>query len=183
MKIIRFATIAIAICLVLGAFAPYPTQSSLVGTANQSSSPAAWEAPFDSPFLLASSAPVVSLITDASYNGYACTLKSQSPADWTLMGRRHIFDVYWTLKNTGSKVWGVHGVDVKFRGGFPTGTVMHTNGINLFDLPKKVAPGGKITLALDMVAPRKAGYYVENWGLYVGGHVFCKFYIAVTVTG
>ena len=184
MKPIRFIMIAIAICLVFAAFAPYPTQKNFaaVDTANQPSGLGVLESSFESPFLLASSAPVVSIITDASYGGYACLLKAQSPPDWTVMKRRNIFDVYWTLKNTGSKVWGLHGVDVKFRGGYPKGTVMHYNVPNLFDIPKKVGPGGKITLGMDMMAPRKPGYYVENWGLYVGGQVFCKFYIAVTVT-
>jgi hypothetical protein len=184
MKVFRFVAIAIAISLLLGAFAPFPTQKNIAATTSgQTTNRAAWTSPFTSPFLLAASAPVIEVVTGEAYDGYACTLNKQTPTDWTQMKRRQIFDVHWTLKNTGKKVWGARGVDVKFRGGFPTGTVMHYNVPNLFDLPRTVTVGDKIMLSMDMIAPRKPGYYVDNWGLYVGGQVFCKFYIAITVTG
>ncbi len=188
MKVIRFAAIAIAISLLLGTFAPvYGAQKKVaaVGASNQPSIAAALDLPALSPFLFAASAPVVTVgIEDPGVSAdalnYSCQLTAQSPADWKVMGRRTTFDVKWTLKNTGTKVWGIHGVDVKFRGGFPVGTKFHT-GPNLFDLPHKVGPGQKITLAMDMIAPKNSGNYVDNWGLYVGGQVFCKFYIAIVV--
>ena len=94
------------------------------------------------------------------------------------MKSRQIFDAKWTLKNTGTKVWGIHGVDVKYRGD----TRMHYGVADLFDLPVKTGPGQKITLKLNMLAPKLPGYYVSNWGLYVGGQVFCKFYVIVVVS-
>lgn len=186
MKTIRFASIALAIAitmsLLLGTFAPAGIPQSAASAPAQSFNAAALGLPSSfSPFLMAASAPVVSVVADSAYNGYACQLMSQDPPDWTRMGRRHIFDATWTLKNTGSKVWGRHGVDLKYRGGFPVGTDMHT-GASLYDIHKNVGLGNRITFILDMIAPKKAGNYVSNWGLYVGSQVFCKFYIAVTVT-
>jgi hypothetical protein len=190
MKTIRFAAVAIAISLLLGTFAPaYGAHKNVaaVDVSSQSSNAAALDLPFVSPFLFAASAPVLAAGGDGpgvdgfnSTAGYSCQLTAQTPADWTVMGRRNIFDAKWTLKNTGTKVWGIHGVDVKFRGGFPVGTKFHT-GRDLFDLPKQVGPGQKITLVMDMTAPKNSGNYVDNWGLYLGNLVFCKFYIAITV--
>jgi|GEM_PF-3070838 len=184
MKIIRLAAIAIAISLTLATFAPVgASRSFTANTSAESSDAAALGIPSPlSPFVMAASAPLVSIITEAAPAGYACKLMAQTPADWTRMRSRQIFDTYWTLKNTGTKDWGIHGVDVKYRGGFPEGTNFHTSR-SLFDLPRKTGPGQRITLGMDFIAPKKAGYYVSNWGLYVGSQVFCKFYIAITVTG
>ena len=55
---------------------------------------------------------------------------------------------------------------------FRWATKFHT-GRDLFDLPQKVGPGQKITLLMDMTAPKTNGNYVDNWGLYVGSLVFC----------
>jgi hypothetical protein len=188
MKIIRFAAVAIAISLLLATFVPVvPAQLAAVDTSNQSSNAVALDLPFISPFLFAASAPVLAAGGDGpgvgAYNstaGYACQLTAQTPADWKVMGRRTTFDAKWTLKNTGTKAWNTHGVDVKFRGGFPVGTKIHT-GPNLLDLPHNVGVGQKITLLMDMTAPKKNGSYVDNWGLYLGNLVFCKFYIALSV--
>lgn len=189
MKVFRFAAIAIAISLLLGSLAPSigaqkPAAAHSAST-SQSFKTANLGIPFLSPFLFAASAPVITAggeppMTESSTAGYSCQLIAQKPEDWRVMRSRTTFDVQWTLKNTGSKVWGIHGVDVKFRGGFPVGTKIHT-GPDLFDLPKKVGPGQRITLLMDMTAPKKNGDYVDNWGLYLGSTVFCKFYIALSV--
>jgi hypothetical protein len=185
MKIIRFAAVAIAISVLLGTFVLVVGKSAAVSTSNQSSNVAALDVPFISPFLFAASAPVLVAGQDGpsaenTTAGYSCQLTAQTPEDWKVMGRRTTFDVKWTLKNTGTKVWNIHSVDVKFRGGFPVGTKFHT-GPNLFDLPHNVGVGQKIGLTMDMTAPKTNGNYVDNWGLYLGNLVFCKFYIAIAV--
>ena len=179
MKVFRFATIAIAISLLLSSFITVPgAKLAAADTSGPTLNTAAL--PFMSPFLFAASAPVIvasGVQPESDTNGYSCKLTAQSPADWTVMGRRNIFNTKWTLKNTGTKIWGIHGVDVKYRGD----TRLHTRVPDLFDLPRTVRPSEKITLAFDMLAPRNPGYYVENWGLYVGNLVFCKFYIVIVV--
>ena len=181
MKKITFATILVIVSLVLGsfAFAPIAKQSTALKQSAETAS-----VPDFSPFLFAASAPMVSVSVQGPVGpnssapaGYACQFISQTPADWTNMKSRQIFDTTWILKNTGSKVWGKHSVDVKYRGD----TRMHYNVPDLFDIPTGVGVGQKFKLTLDMIAPKKAGYYVSNWGLYLGSQVFCKFYVIVVV--
>ena len=178
MKKFTLATILVIVSLVLGSFmfAPIAKQSTAL---NQSVRTAA--VPDFSPFLFAASAPLVSIVPASVGSnapaGYSCHLLGQAPTDWTTMRSRQIFDTTWILKNTGSKVWGIHGVDVRYRGD----KRMHTNVPDLFDIPRNVGVGQRFQLTIDMIAPKLPGYYVSNWGLYLGSQVFCKFYVIVVV--
>ncbi|GAB4399070.1 MAG: hypothetical protein OHK0031_18440 [Anaerolineales bacterium] len=107
---------------------------------------------------------------------YACTLISQSPKDWTKFKPRRIFDAKWTVRNTGTSGWKTTGTDLVYLGG----AKMQTHG-DIFDLPKSVAPQGKITLIVDMNAPKQPGYYTSYWGLANSNKVFCKFYVIISV--
>ena len=183
MKTVRLILVVVVLSLLLGMFVPVvgAQKSAAVNTPSQSLNTAALDSPFLSPFLFAASAPVIvaaGVSPENNITGYSCKLTAQSPADWTPMVSRNIFDVKWTLKNVGTKVWGIHGVDVRYRGD----TRMHYKVPDLFDLPQKTGPGQKITLKMDMMAPKLPGYYVSNWGFYVGGTVFCKFYVIIVVT-
>lgn len=183
MKTVRLILVVVVLSLLVGMLIPVfgAQKSAAVNTASQALNPVAMDSPFLSPFLLAASAPVIAAAgeqPDNSIAGYSCKLTAQKPADWTPMVSRNIFNVSWTLKNVGTKVWGIHGVDVRYRGD----TRMHYKVPDLFDLPKKVGPGQSITLKMDMMAPKLPGYYVSNWGFYTGGLVFCKFYVIIVVT-
>ena len=183
MKKMRFIVIATIVALLFGSFAVLPgIQKSVAGTAPQQSLSTAALIPDFSPFLLSASGPVITAIgveAPANAVSYACTLLSQKPADWTTMKKRTSFDASWVIQNTGSKVWGTHGIDIIYIGG----TRMHT-GRSLFDLPKQVGPGQKIKIAVDMIAPKQPGYYVSNWGLNIfGGASFCRFYVVIYVSG
>lgn len=180
MKKVRFVVfIAIVVALMLGSFVIVPNQKSVAGALPTQAARTAFNIPAISPFFFSAGAQVLAAgdISTESTPGYACKLMTQTPADWTVMKSRQSFDVAWNLKNVGSKVWGIHGIDVRYRGD----TRMHTNVPDLFDIPQRVAPGQRFTLKLDMVAPKLAGYYVSNWGLYVGSQVFCKFYLVIYV--
>lgn len=107
---------------------------------------------------------------------YACKLISQSPKDWTKFKPRRIFDAKWTVRNTGTSGWKTSGTDLVYIGG----AKMQTHG-DVFDLSKSVAPQGKITLIVDMNAPKNPGYYTAYWGLANSNKVFCKFYIIISV--
>jgi hypothetical protein len=183
MKTVRLILIVVVLSLLLGTLIPAfgAQESAAVNTSSQTLNAAALDSPFISPFLFAASAPVIVAAgeqPESNTYGYSCKLTAQKPADWTPMVSRNIFNVSWTLKNVGTKVWGIHGVDVRYRGD----TRMHYKVPDLFDLPKKVGPGQNITLKLDMMAPKLPGYYVSNWGFYVGNLVFCKFYVIIVVT-
>lgn len=181
MKKVRLVFIMAAIALVLGSFFAAPAApKSVAGSAPKQSSSAAAIVPDFSPFLLSANAYIVpegGISSPEAYNGYSCQFIGQTPKDWTVMKSRQIFDTTWVLKNNGTKVWGKHGVDVRYRGD----TRMHTNVPDWFDIPKFVGIGQKLTLTLDMIAPKAPGYYVSNWGLYVGSQVFCKFYVIIVV--
>ncbi len=184
MKKMRFIVVATIVALVLGSFTVIPgTTKAAATTAPQRLINTAAIMPDFSPFLLAAGSPVITAIGVESASNtyaYACSLLTQKPADWTTMKRRTTFDASWTIQNTGSKVWGTHGVDVVYNGG----TKMHT-GRSLFDLPKQVRQGQKIKIKLDMTAPKNAGYYTSNWGLKLGlgGASFCRFYVVIYVSG
>jgi hypothetical protein len=179
MKTVRLILVVVVLSLLLGMLVPVfgAQKSAAVNAPSQSLNTAA----LVSPFLFAASAPVIvaaGASPENSIAGYSCKLTAQKPADWTPMVSRNIFNARWTLKNTGTKIWGIHGVDVKYRGD----TKMHYRVPNVFDLPQKVGPGQSITLKLDMIAPKLPGYYVSNWGFYTGNLVFCKFYVIIVVT-
>lgn len=118
----------------------------------------------------------VSVESVAANKDYACALVSQKPKDWTKMQRRHIFDATWTVRNTGTKTWGKHGIDLKYI----SGTKMHTYG-DTYNLAKNVGSGKTITLIVDMISPKTKGYYTAVWGLYKGSQVFCKLSITINV--
>jgi hypothetical protein len=189
MKTIRFIGVVLAITLFVSAFAPVAGNQKSLATSNTILSDGPVEALFDatqqmplfSPLMLSASAPVVVMTSSSAGSSYACLLVSQSPADWTQMGRRHYFTTKWTLKNIGTKVWGKHGVDVKFMS-YTGGAKMHDSSRNLFDLPSDTGQGKKITLSVYMTSPKNPGYYTETWGLFTGSNAFCRFSIAITVT-
>ena len=182
MKKMRFVFIVVVVALLLGSFAVVPgARATVAGTAPKQTNNTAFNLPALSPFLLSASAQVIAageVSPEGTTTGYACKLMGQAPADWTKMPKRNIFDATWILKNTGTKTWGLHGVDVRYRGD----TRMHYGVPDLFDIPKTVSVGKQIQFTFDMMAPKVPGYYVSNWGLYLGSQVFCKFYVVVVVT-
>jgi hypothetical protein len=182
MKPVRLFVVLLALVAFVTTFAfSLPASSNVAALPAQGSNQLALDLPLDTPLTFMASAPVVSIALESlpSASNYSCSLVSQTPANWTRMGKRQYFDAKWTLKNIGTKNWGVHGIDVKFIS-FSGGAKMHTSG-SLFDLPKETAPGKKITILVDMNAPRAKGYYTETWGLFTGSAAFCRFSITVNV--
>jgi hypothetical protein len=183
MKPVRLFVALLALTVFVTAFAfSLPVSSNVMALPAQRSNNLALDLPLDTPLTFMAGAPAVTLALEAlpSASNYSCSLVSQTPANWTHMKGRQYFDAKWTLKNIGARNWGVHGIDVKFIS-FSGGTKMHTSG-TLFDLPKETAPGKKITLVVDMNAPKAKGYYSEQWGLFTGNVAFCRFSITINVT-
>ncbi len=107
---------------------------------------------------------------------YACTILSQSPENGDSYGSRDSFDATWTVQNTGTDVWEVHGIDYAYI----SGTKLHTHS-DAYNLPSNVGIGGKIKLTVDMLAPKAAGNYTTTWGLETGSNVFCTLSLTINV--
>ncbi len=105
---------------------------------------------------------------------YKCYLLSQSPKDYTAYNPRTDFDARFTLLNTGTAGW--NGVDLVFLGG----TRMHTKA-DRYDITKVVKPQGKVSVYIDMEAPKNPGTYVTYWGLMNGSQLMCRFYLIIRV--
>jgi len=181
MKPVRFILILLAVGLLVSAFAPVQlsnnvAQKSATSTAHAQSG---LDLSLQSPLTIMAGAPALTFVIQAapsSASAYACSLVSQTPADWTVMGRRQYFDAKWTVKNTGTKTWTTNGI--KFR--YISGTKMNTNG-DYYRLHANVSSGKKVTLVVDMNAPKPYGWYTAVWGLYNGASNFCVVSISIGV--
>jgi hypothetical protein len=99
---------------------------------------------------------------------YSCSLISTSPASGTKINLNADFDASWKVKNTGTKVWEVGYLDLKY----VSGTKMQT-GADVYDVMTAVAPGGELTVVVDMKAPGTAGKYTASWALFMEGTSMC----------
>jgi hypothetical protein len=99
---------------------------------------------------------------------YSCSLISTAPASGTKINLNTDFDAAWKVKNTGTKVWEVGYLDLKY----VSGTKMQT-GADIYDVSTAVAPGGEITVIVDMKAPGTAGKYTASWVLVIEGTTLC----------
>jgi len=113
--------------------------------------------------------PVVPTKTKtATPAAYACSLISTSPTSGTKINLNAGFDASWKVKNTGFKAWEVGYLDLKY----VSGTKMQT-GADIYDVSTAVAPGGELTLIVDMKAPATAGKYTASWALVFEGITLC----------
>jgi len=124
-------------------------------------------------------APLITLSVESASDvpGYACTLVSQKPKNYTRMVSRQDFDMIWTVKNSGAHTWHAGAVVLKYI----SGTKMQTHG-NKFGLSSDLVKNRSATLVVDMNAPKGRGIYSALWGLYASKNPFCKFNLIVNVT-
>ena len=99
---------------------------------------------------------------------YACKLVSTSPTAGTKYSTNWDFDAVWKVQNVGLKTWEIGYVDLKY----VSGTKMQTVA-DIFDVGTAVAPGGELTLIVDMKTPSTAGKYTASWALTLDGAVIC----------
>lgn len=99
---------------------------------------------------------------------YACKVTSTSPAAGAKFTTNQDFDAVWKVQNIGTKTWEIGFVDLKY----VSGTKMQTVA-DVFDVNTALAPGGELTLIVDMKAPSTAGKYTAQWALTVDGTVMC----------
>jgi hypothetical protein len=86
---------------------------------------------------------------------YACTVLNRKPADKTRFNRNKVFEIKWTIVNTGTRTMR-KGLDVKFFSGTDMSTVSRV------ELPE-LKPGESYVVNLDAKSPDKFGTYTMTW--------------------
>lgn len=83
------------------------------------------------------------------------TLVSETIPDGTVLAANEVFTKKWVFKNAGTCTW-----TTEFDFLFTSGEKL--DGANL-DMTQSVAPGGEITISIDMKAPGSTGDYTGLW--------------------
>ena len=83
---------------------------------------------------------------------------SETIPDKTAFSAGESFTKTWTFKNTGTCTW-----NTNYKLAFASGTSMDAPAA--VNLTKSVAPGGTVTVSVDMKAPKTAGTYKGLWSL------------------
>lgn len=113
--------------------------------------------------------PITKMPWSCAGNGW------RNPANGAVVSPGQSFSLYWTVTNNGTKTWTNNTIDFVYRGGYKyIGRVIQ-------DTTSTVASGGKLTVQVLFVAPKKAGEYNSAWTLQVGRQQFCKSNVTFTV--
>lgn len=102
-----------------------------------------------------------------------CQIMSRYPTKGTVFDGGSTFRATWVVKNTGSKTWPKHGVDIVYRSGADL-----VDGKPYIDIPKTISPGETVTITITMNAPKRSSDYSTRWALKVGKTEFCLMRIA-----
>lgn len=186
MKTVRLFSVVLAVALVAVAFSPFAVKpaEALGNSTVSATSPvesfmnAAAGLPLLAP--LNAAAPSMTIRAEnitTSVSGYGCTLISQSPADYTRMRSRQYFDAVWNVRNSGQRIWNASAVSFKYL----WGAKMQTRG-DSFGLNRNIGLGKKVSLVVDMVAPRALGGYSTTWVLVSGNQPICRLTLTLAVT-
>jgi hypothetical protein len=185
MKAIRMFTVVMALALFAVALFPFAakpvaaktSQTIMVTSPAQALMDAARGMPLLAPISVTVPLITLSLESATEVPGYACRLTSQKPKNYTWMVPRKIFDMQWTVKNTGAHMWITNAVTLKYI----SGTKMQTYG-NEFALNRQVLKNNSTTLVVDMTAPKASGIYSTTWGLYASKNPFCTVTLTINVS-
>lgn len=90
---------------------------------------------------------------------YACQFIGQTPSDFVVYRPGKDFDVFWTVKNVGSKTWEAANVDLVY----VKGAILHRR--SAYDLRANVPPGTSVSVGFDAFAPDIEGGYSTTWAL------------------
>jgi hypothetical protein len=105
-----------------------------------------------------------------------CRVISIRPAKNAVITGGSTFKATWTVENTGTKTWPKKGVDIVFHSG------AHLEvGRAYYDIPATVNPGGKVTISIAMMAPKRPETYSTRWTLRVGRTDFCGVRFVINV--
>lgn len=106
---------------------------------------------------------------------WSCTIVGKSPPKNATVKPGSNFYVSWTVVNNGTKTWTRNGVDFVYDAGF-----RHDGG-PVQDISKTILPGGRITLKVLIVPPKKEDVYNVIWSLKVGQTKFCHMKVSFEV--
>lgn len=105
---------------------------------------------------------------------YACQLVSTSPESGKKINTSTDFDASWVVKNTGSHVWDLGYVDLRYN----SGTKMQTKA-DIFDVKVALKSGDQTTLTVDMKTPSSAGKYSATWYVTIDGTPMCTLTVSI----
>lgn len=97
---------------------------------------------------------------------WTCGLRSITPRGGIIKGGTS-FNAYFTVVNTGTKVWTSNTVDFLYKSG------LKQEDKRIQDLSSTVGPGGFVTFRVLFKAPKSPGSYASIWTLKVGRLSFC----------
>ncbi len=109
-------------------------------------------------------------------SAYQCKIISRTLNDGANFQPKANFDGNWVVRNTGSAAWSPDNVEYVY----VSGAEMYKYNLS-YPLPKRVNPGQRVRIIVDMLAPRYPGPYDTTWGLAVDGHIFCQLPLSVHV--
>jgi hypothetical protein len=185
MKAVRMFSVVMALALFAAAVSPstakpvaaQTSQITMVTSPAHAFMDAARGMPLLAPMNVTAPLITLSVAHSTEVPGYACTLSTQKPKNYTKMVPRQIFDMQWTVKNTGAHIWYNYAVVLKYI----SGTKMQTYA-DEFGLRSNVVKGTRTTLMVDMIAPKEWGIYSAVWGLYASKKPFCTFTVTINVS-
>lgn len=183
MKAVRMFSVVMALALFVGAIVPFAakpvaaqaSQTIMVTSPAQAFVDAARGMSLLAPMSI--TVPLISMNIEGASSEYACTLVSQTPKDYTKMKTRQYFDMAWSVRNTGNRIWHANAVTFKYLGGAKMQT--RTSDIGLSD---DIGRGEKVKFVVDMTAPKTQGIYSATWGLTTGRTSFCRVTITIGVS-
>lgn len=106
---------------------------------------------------------------------WSCTVVGKDPPkNATVKPNKNLY-VSWTVVNTGTRDWPATGIDFVYDSGY-----RHEGG-PIQDISRSVPRGGKITLRVLIVTPKKEDIYNVIWTLKVGNTEFCHMKITFEV--
>ncbi|MFN8382204.1 MAG: NBR1-Ig-like domain-containing protein [Anaerolineales bacterium] len=97
---------------------------------------------------------------------WTCGLRSITPRGGIIKGGTSFY-AYFTIVNTGTKVWTSNTVDFLYKSG------LKQEDQRIQDLSSTVGPGSLVTFKVLFKAPKSPGSYASIWTLKVGSRFFC----------
>jgi hypothetical protein len=97
------------------------------------------------------------------------------PPKWAVIEKKSEFYAFWTIQNTGTKIWTRTTIDLVYTGGY------RHEGTKIQDTKETVPPGDTLRVSAFFIAPKTAGEYRSFFALMVGNRQFCGMKIEFVV--
>ncbi len=153
-----------------------PTRTRRPPTSTPTATATSTNTPFKSATITATRTnPPVPTRTPTYYILDSARLYAQAPEDFSVLTAGQDFDIIWTVRNTGSRVWSTH-----YAYEYSEGVKGYRK--DKYYLPKPVNRLYETKLIVDMIAPKEPGTYTARWVLVNDqGIAFATFYFTFFV--